>query len=283
MTKTFKELLDNDVFFPDPKNSNWQYKNKQLVMADSKSLTYLNSKTKFSGLWHTIGYTPPEFENTEKYYKNKANWEQFYVYVLAVNMKNAFKGQAQIPAELIRLLIACTHRNPYRRPTLETIIKHLQDLQIKDLLRFPGIPQRLRDKQLNEYIATKMASANSLDTSRREALIKKLQQLNQAQHLIDLNDYIDELNLKKGGLFQVSGSSKAQTIIDNFFKLSIEERLNPNSEGWKKVKSACIKSRTMMFNYWYTQQQNQAQNTPDVADEDSVPVAPKDGGITGGP
>ena len=80
-----------------------------------------------------------------------------------------------------------------------------------------------------------------------------LELLNQALELIDaphlqlIYAEIERLKEDKGSFLKASGSTKAKALEDAFFKLSIAERLDPNSNAWTDLKTVLAQHRGMSF------------------------------------
>lgn len=285
MAQTLKNMLDCDVFFPDAKNANWQYQNGKLILADTKSYKCL--PVTWQGLMATPYTCPPEYLNGSIALSNKTSLEKYHVYEFAVNMienltnidiQNVSSAQALTKKikdpELKTLLRQCVDNDASNRPFLGEVINKLEAISqkitsnaaIQSLLNSLSLQSPayiFSDQNLKDYISSCEQRKDALDIPGRQGLIEELKQVHESEHINQFYATIKNLYQKKGGFLQQSGMQKAREVMAEFVKLSIEERLDPNSPAWNNVLRAFDK--TGNFGFFSTTSSTSFRNTLDIA------------------
>jgi hypothetical protein len=255
------------AFHSDAKNTNWLINDGKLTIADCKGIVARETPPSFFSA-HTC---PFEFDHSSASKLTAENVEKIHVYELGINMIECFSGnkvdsitraniqnfkglyqefkgsrnnllKAINDAGLKRLLQRCVADAPQDRPTLGVVIQGLElikerNMLIEEINNKIGLLRTIKDTHLDTL------SDVSDDLESSTATLRKL---NRAPHLNEFYAIINKLKTKSGSWVQSPGSVKAEAVMKKFVMLSIEDRLNPYSNGWGDVMEALKVKRGML-------------------------------------
>ena len=310
MAEVFKILGDSGILFSDGKSTNMRIKDGHIFLADTSSFVKIGTTLEPDQRISTLHVCPPEFLNgTMKFTSDGAEKMHVYelgINMIELFSEGYVEAATKKPTEVMKdylyvefkasrdellgmikdadlkvLLQACVADDPESRPTLEEVIHQLQLIENTHFLITSWGNQDMQG--LKEKLCVSLLEAcvnvfdenlfNMMKTNFPEVnkLTAKLHQLNDAPHLKEFYAIIGELN-KKCGVpgFQSAGREKARAVMEEFVKLSIDQRLNPHSSAWNNVMTALEVKRGLFESTSYKRFKDSLKKAKDTQASDEI-------------